>query len=488
VNELEKLHAALSALDAKLDALLATDELNDEQRAEHAGLVTERNKVLASVKREEDRQAREDERAKLAESARKQAAAKKAADRVIEPAGRIVTPEAAQPLVTEQRLTIPATVRRTGGLRNFTSRNGRKADERAYLFGMWALSALSQQMPNRFRFGSATEFVQNNARLYGDRYAAAVTSKDATGTQYLIPEEFSSDIIDLRERYGVARRLFRMVPMTSDTKVIPRRQGGLTAHFVTEGAAGTESNKTWDQVRLTAKDLMVLSRHTNQVSMDVVVNFGDDLAGEISYAFANKEDDCAFNGTGSNTYGGIVGVRTKLQDCDGAGTDSIGLANATGNLYSEIVLADFNKVVGLLPQHADTDRACWVVHKAFYHTVMQKLEMAAGGVTMAEVANGDRRPRPMFAGYPVEFSQVMPSTEANTQVCALLGDFTQGAAFGDRQEESIAFSEHATVNSENVFERNEIAIRGTERFDVVVHDVGSSSAAGPIVGLQTLGS
>jgi HK97 family phage major capsid protein len=107
---------------------------------------------------------------------------------------------------------------------------------------------------------------------------------------------------------------------------------------------------------------------------------------------------------------------------------------------------------------------------------------------MAEIANGDRRPRPMFAGYPVEFSQVMPSTEANTQVCALLGDFTQGAAFGDRQEESIAFSEHATVNSENVFERNEIAIRGTERFDVVVHDVGSSSAAGPIVGLQTLGS
>jgi HK97 family phage major capsid protein len=241
-------------------------------------------------------------------------------------------------------------------------------------------------------------------------------------------------------------------------------------------------------VRLTAKDLMVLSRYTNQVSMDVVVNFGDDLAGEISYAFANKEDDCAFNGTGSNTYGGIVGVRTKLQDVDGAGTDSIGLANATGNLYSEIVLGDFNKVVGLLPQHADTDRACWVCHKAFYHTVMQKLEMAAGGATMMEIANGDRRPRPLFAGYPVEFSQVMPSTEANTQVCALLGDFTQGAAFGDRQEESIAFSEHATVNSENVFERNEIAIRGTERFDVVVHDVGSSSVAGPIVGLQTLGS
>jgi HK97 family phage major capsid protein len=91
-------------------------------------------------------------------------------------------------------------------------------------------------------------------------------------------------------------------------------------------------------------------------------------------------------------------------------------------------------------------------------------------------------------GYPVEFSQVMPSTEANSQVCAVLGDFSKGAAFGDRQQESIAFSEHATIGGENVFERNQIAIRGTERFDIVVHDVGDANDAGPIVGLQTAGS
>ncbi len=78
-----------------------------------------------------------------------------------------------------------------------------------------------------------------------------------------------------------------------------------------------------------------------------------------------------------------------------------------------------------------------------------------------------------------------PSTTATTTVSCTLGDHRLGARFGDRQQESIMFSEHATVGGESVFERNDIAIRGTERFDINVHDAGTGSAAGPIVGLQT---
>ena len=51
--------------------------------------------------------------------------------------------------------------------------------------------------------------------------------------------------------------------------------------------------------------------------------------------------------------------------------------------------------------------------------------------------------------------------------------------------ETISFSEHATVGGESLWERNEIGIRGTQRFDIVVHDVGTATAPGPIVGLRT---
>jgi HK97 family phage major capsid protein len=117
---------------------------------------------------------------------------------------------------------------------------------------------------------------------------------------------------------------------------------------------------------------------------------------------------------------------------------------------------------------------------------MKKLELASGGVTAAEVASGSTDGQ--FLGYPVTISQVMPATEANSQVCALFGNFSLAGSFGDRTGIGVDFSEHATIGGENVFERNQIAVRGIERFDINVHDVGTATDAGPVVGLITAAS
>lgn len=370
--------------------------------------------------------------------------------------------------------------RHTGHLKNFHGDvNGRSAKERAFRFGHFCLALAHRQLPGRFNFGKSVDFVSNYITKLQNEY------NNAQGG-VLVPEEFGTDMIDLREQYGVGRRLLKRRTMSSDTRTDPRRTGGLTAYGVAEGAAGTESTKTWDQVRLVAKDWMVLTRYTSQLSEDAVIDIGDDLAGEIAYAFANKEDECIFNGTGTSTYQGIVGIRTKLQDVDGAGTDGSGLVTGTGNAWSELTLADFHNVISKLPQYADTGNVAWVAHRTFFFSVMHRLELAAGGVTSAEVRDGQRQYR--FLGYPVEISQVFPSAEANSQVCAILGDYTLGGSFGDRQQDAIAFSEHATIGGESVFERNEIAVRGHSRWDVNIHDVGTSAVNGPIVGLQTAGS
>jgi len=276
------------------------------------------------------------------------------------------------------------------------------------------------------------------------------------------------------------------VPMSSDTRIDPRRQGGLTAFFPAEGQPITESTKSWNEVRLVAKDLACISRYTNQVMQDAVINIGDDLAKEVAYAFANKEDDCAFNGDGTSGFSGIIGVRTKLINCDLAGTASAGvITQATGNTWAAMVLADFHNTVGKLPQFADDGSCAWVCHRTFYFSVMQKLELAAGGNTLNEVRSGDRAPRPLFLGYPVEFSQIFPSATATTGVMVVLGNHDMGGSFGDRQMDAIAFSEHATINGENLFERNQIGIRGTERIDINIHDAGTATVVGPIVGLRT---
>ena len=65
----------------------------------------------------------------------------------------------------------------------------------------------------------------------------------------------------------------------------------------------------------------------------------------------------------------------------------------------------------------------------------------------------------------------------------LLGDLKLASKLGDRRQVSIAMSNAAYVGSTSMFETDQVAIRGTERFAINAHDVGSSSAAGPVVGL-----
>ena len=122
--------------------------------------------------------------------------------------------------------------------------------------------------------------------------------------------------------------------MASDTRTDPRRVGGLLPYFVGESTAGTQSTKNWNQVRLTAKKLMVLTKFSNELNEDSILNVADDLSSEIAYAFAFKEDDCGFNGDATqSTYGGIVGARKALLNVDGTIGNILGLQVATGTGY-----------------------------------------------------------------------------------------------------------------------------------------------------------
>lgn len=366
---------------------------------------------------------------------------------------------------SEKQFKIPATVARKKS-KNFSS------PETAYAFAQFLYATAGNGTARRYCREHGISLMPVTSS--GVQLAQSEIVNTAGG--FLVIPEFEQELIDLREKFGVARRVLRNRTMTSDTLTITRRVSGLTAYNVTDGDSITESTKGWDQVTLTAKKIACLNKISSELNEDAFIDLADDIAYEIAYAFASLEDDCAFNGDGTSTYLGIQGLRAKLQDVDGAGTDSAGLVTGTGSTWAALTLADFNSVKGKLPLYADDDRVVWVCHRTFYADVMERLMLAAGGVTDAMIAAGAQ---PRFLGYPVVFAQKMPSATATTTVSALLGNFGLGAAFGDRRQTTIMVSEHV------YFANDQIGIRGTERFDINIHDVGSSSAPGPIVGIQT---
>ncbi len=366
-------------------------------------------------------------------------------------------------------------------------RNGQKADERAYLFGHWALATIARQCP-----GLAITGGNKSIQVCKDRgldILNVAQTDDNANAGVFVPEQFGMDLVINRENYGKLRSLAEVLQMFSDTRTDPKWTSGLTAYFTDEGAVITESDAAWENIKLIAKDLYVLSRMSRQLSADAAIDYGDRLVQEIAYAMALKEDTVAFSGTGISTDGGVIGVRTRLQDVDGAGTDSNGLnTQNTGVDWPAIVIRDFHETIALCPGYALERQPVWICSAAFYHAVMAPLAIAqAGGATIQEAQQtvGGATAGGQFLGFPVVFSQVFPIATAETTVACVFGAMQLGLRMGDRQQDTVMFSEHASIGGQSVFERNQIAVRSNERIDIVVHGYGTSTVSGPIVGLQT---
>jgi len=330
--------------------------------------------------------------------------------------------------------------------------------EGAYRFGRWLMATNGHR--------KSIDWCASN----GLRLKAHTEGVNSAGG-FLVPEEFEQTIINLREQYGVFRRYAKVVPMSRDTLTMPRRTATVTSYWTGEARQGTESTQTFDQVTLVARKLMTLTTVSNELAEDAIVNIADDLAQEIAYEFSKREDEAGFLGDGTSGYGGIVGLANAMGS---AGVVDSGAG--TGDLTTAITNAGIAKLFAGLPAYAMGPNCRLYCHKSVYHQLFERIAMTAGGVSAAEIAAGVQ---PRFFGYEVVFSQVLPpaSTTTDGTVLAYFGDLQQACYFGDRREMSLKLSDSAL----NAFEQDEMAVRGTQRIDIVAANTGDSTTAGPII-------
>jgi HK97 family phage major capsid protein len=85
-----------------------------------------------------------------------------------------------------------------------------------------------------------------------------------------------------------------------------------------------------------------------------------------------------------------------------------------------------------------------------------------------------------YLGFPVEITPSLPTTsgDLSDQAMLLFGDIALAASFGNRRGMAVARS------TEYKFAEDQIAIKATERFDINIHDIGTTAVAGPVVALM----
>ena len=315
---------------------------------------------------------------------------------------------------------------------------------------------------------------------------AASTGNNVTGGAFVPPPELSLALIELREKYGVFEASAKFEDMANDRKLLARNVTDQTVYWTGENAAGTQSDPVLDNPSLTANKLIGLSLNSNEILNDNAISVADMTARSFARQSAYKIDLAAFLGTGTNVYGGFVGLDTAFLNISATRANIAGAQVGTGDLWSEITLNDLIYTQARLPAYAQMN-AKWYMPSQAYFAMSNRLGLAAGGVTYSEVAG----PSPMFRflGSPVVFVQAMSpvglsGTVYRDHFMAYYGDLSLSSSFG-RVRNSLAFE----VSTEYAFNTDQVALRYRERVAILNHDVGGDTSttpagvAGPIVGL-----
>lgn len=325
----------------------------------------------------------------------------------------------------------------------------------------------------------AAIFGNDNAAAWCEKNGVAIVKAagETIGTAggYLVPVDLANAILDLRDSYGAFRRRARIVPMGSDTTSVARRPGGTGAFFVGENTAATETSATADNINLTAKKIASLIRLSNEIEEDAIVDMVDFVANEIAFAFAVKEDDCAFNGDGTSAYGRMRGIGTIV--LDGNHAKAKVTAQSGHNTYALLDATDLASIVGSVRASAIPNAAWFASLTCFANTFCRLSGTAGGGYLETGMVDGVMTP--FYNGFPVILTQKLPLVTSSLSGSMMLafGDMYAGAALGQRRAITLARSD------DRYMDQDQIAILGTQRFHANVHDVGDNTNFGSLAAL-----
>lgn len=296
----------------------------------------------------------------------------------------------------------------------------------------------------------------------------------------LVVSAFSNDIIDVLKEVGIARKLISFQTLSAEQTSIFKRGARPTIYASGQNPANgiTTSDAGTQQVRVNVTDFFGLTYASRSWFEDTAIDAADFIANAHIEAHAETEDECLINGDGSATYGGIVGAVTGLTSI----ASNAGVIVGSGNAWSELSYEDHLKTMTSTRQTRGRGREVGVCHKTYFGQVLVPLQADAGSGQRQVAFFNEDGTGGTFAGRDIVFHPGMPSTEANSQIPFLFGDFDAAFAVGERRAVEIASDESTR------FEYDQIAFRSKHRFDMQFHDAGTSSEAGTVVGLQTAAS
>lgn len=273
---------------------------------------------------------------------------------------------------------------------------------------------------------------------------------DAAG-KYTVPVEFINRVNYFLNDYGLFRKFANKMQMNSMTANLPSVATAPSGAFVTELNAKQESNIVFGQTAFTRHDYAFITGLSNQLLQDTGINLIDLLAKLAANDFAKTEDTQGFLGTGAP----ITGLKT----ISGVYPVTLTSTDPTSMVYDDLL-----KMITGIPK---TDGARWFMNRTILSHILGMKDSDLRPLFTMQDTNFILSSK-SFLGYPYETSEVLPTTATLASTPVIFFGNLQNATLAERNSIEMAMSEHATVGSNNAFEKNMKFYRFEESYDIVI--------------------
>jgi len=310
---------------------------------------------------------------------------------------------------------------------------------------VWNTEPEGRDRPETKSFGDWCIAVQRGdvkrlESLYSPTKAALAESDGITGG-YLVPEEYSRDIMRVATEGAVVRPRATIIPMTArewnvpaldydnTTSGQPHSLGGVVATWTEEAGTKTETEPAFKTIKLQYHELSGYTVASNMLRQDAGPMLSALLTNLFGQAIGWYEDYAFLNGSGSGQPLGVFKSGCLLAEVAASST---------------FVLSDAAAMLEMFMSR-QANGGVWVMHPKVLHLLVAMADGSGAANNVIWIPNArENLPATLF-GRPIIFSEKMPvlppASDAATKGGVLLADFSY-YLIGARTGIQIDFSEH----------------------------------------------
>lgn len=344
---------------------------------------------------------------------------------------------------------------------------------------------LKQPAEGKFSFGSAPDsdtqkalfgpgtdtpsfFAEASKALNGDtealnKWAEAMPGKamtEGTGTAggYLVPDQISTELLELREQVSVLRPLFSRLQVVSDTLRIPSITSGLTAGWVAELATKPSADLAFAEMSVNVFTKAGLAVASNQLLRDARQSVDRLIYKDLAKRLAWLEEVAFLAGTGTGQPLGILN------------TSGVNAVPLTSTAVLDLLDAIVDAITAIFTNFFEGPNAI-IMHPRTWARIVKARESSTSATFLVGPPSGgaDARrptdslpgyrgapPRGELFGYPVYTTSAMPTNlgAGTNQSAVVVGKMDEGLIL-DRQGIELAASEHVYFTSNQTVFRAE---------------------------------